>query len=395
MHHQTLAGACAAALALAISAAAQADQPPGPPPKQPKSEHTLFMTSAQESRDLDSVRLPLYRGTDASGGPVWFVITDASSRLWASRYGVNYSPKLANVIGTGAVMHVDWNNEHPQFPFTPRFDLTRSITPGDPGATDCPAGQSPTRVIDNIPVRCFSFGASGANGQGLATANGTNSYSPLIQLDTSDGPVVLNAPHVANSTGQAGKVIRLEGTDSQSPHVVYTETAGINAGRTIHYVSFDSSIPILAALENVAFAPAVNRSPGTDASPNNATVSGTARSGLIAVTNGPTGLGNPQRQGITSAIFDGASTPLNVVQFTPQDVDGSGTTLYSPLWDIHLAKWIPGSSPTRLVDFQAMFSNPSIEAADGSALHPVRFWMVNCPMVSADPTGTYVVPQPT
>src|SRR4051794_25244851 len=98
---------------LATSSIAQAAAPAGAPPKQPKSGHQLFMQSAQESRGFDQVRLPMYRGQDAAGGTVWFVITDASSRAWADRYGVNYSPKLANVVGTGAAMSVAWGTSGP------------------------------------------------------------------------------------------------------------------------------------------------------------------------------------------------------------------------------------------------------------------------------------------
>ncbi len=202
---------------------------------------------------------------------------------------------------------------------------------------------------------------------------------------------MLNAAHIANDTGRGDKVLRLEGARSRSAHVVHVEQTGVYEGRTIHYISTDSSIPVLAALEGATFAPALNRSPST---PTNATVAGTSRSGLIGFTNGPEGLGNPERQGINSAIHDGAASPLNVIQFTPDDVDASGETLYSPLWDIHLATW--KVAPTRQTDFDAIIANPNIEAADGQpTVHPVFFWVVNCPIVSTDAEGVFVIPPPT
>jgi hypothetical protein len=354
--------------------------------------HQLFMKSAEESSDLSEVRLPTYRGTDPQGNPVWFVVTDASSKKWADQLGVNFSPKLANTIDTGAVMHAAWNGGQPSLPFTPDFSPVRLVKAGAPGAT-CPPGQSSSRAIDGLPVDCFRPGADGSYGQNLITATGTNSYSPLLQIDTPDGPVVLDAPHVANNSGYGDKVIRLEGSRVPGGHVLYVLTAGLYDGHTVHYVSFDSSIPILAALEGITFAPALNRSPST---PHNDTVAGTARSGLIAFTNGPEGLGNPQRQGINSAVHDGASTPLNVIQFTPNDFDPFGQTLYSPLWDVHLATWQPGATKTRQTDFDAILANPQIQAPDGTGpVHPVKFWMVTCPLVSTDGEGVFVVPPPT
>ncbi len=245
-------------------------------------------------------------------------------------------------------------------------------------------------MIDDIPVSCFEVPATAQGNQGLGSATGQNSYSPFIQIPTPEGPVVLNAPHIENSTGRAGKVLRRTSTT-----VDYELTAGAYEGRTIHYVSFDSSIPILAALENITFAPAVNRVPGT---PTNNTVAGTGKSGLIAITNGPRGLDNPQRQGIESAIFDGASTPLNIIQFTPDDVEpGTGQTLYSPFWDIHLGTWnVPPAQRNRQSDFNTVIAHPNIDASDGDpVVHPVFFWGVNCPIVSEDGPGVFAIPEPT
>jgi hypothetical protein len=308
----------AAMLAFSPCAVAQAARnTQGVPPKFAPG-HQLFMKSARESVNLDQVRLPLYRGVAGNGSPAWFVVTDASSPQVAELLGVNFSPKLGNTIGTGAVMHATWPalvrtmsdvdtlglpgiaarallnrpGGLPTLPFTPKFGLARSITPGPPGVP-CPPGQLGTRPRDNIPVSCFTLGADGSNGQGLGSATGSNSYSPLIQIETLGGPIVLNAAQVANNTGHATKVIRLEGTAAPVGQVVYVETAGVYEGRTIHYASFDSSIQILSTLENITWAPALNRSPST---PTNSTIAGTARSGIIAITNGPEGLGNPERR---------------------------------------------------------------------------------------------------
>ena len=368
-------------LGFGMSGVAQAAFPPG---------HKKFMKAAVEAVALDQVRLPLHQGRDTSGKPVWFVVTDASSKKWADLLGVNFSPKLGNLIDTPAVMHTRWDWANRIFPFTVDFTPVRKIVPGPPGVpcTD-PTAPRGTRVQDDIPVSCFEVPATAQGSQGLGSATGQNSYSPFIQIPTPEGPVVLNAPHIENSTGRAGKVLR-----RTSSTVDYELTAGAYEGRTIHYVSFDSSIPILAALENITFAPAMNRAPGT---PTNTEVDITAKSGLIAITNGPTGLDNPERQGITSAIQDGASTPLNIIQFTPDDVDGAGRTEYSPFWDIHLATWdVPEDQRTRQSDFDTVINHPDIDNAAGEeTVMPVFFWGVNCPIVSEDGPGVFAIPEPT
>ena len=54
---------------------------------------------------------------------------------------------------------------------------------------------------------------------------------------------------------------------------------------------------------------------------------------LFLFANGPTGKGNPQRQGLNSALSDGLS-PLNVLGGIP-----TVATDYSPLWDLNLGVW--------------------------------------------------------
>ena len=95
----------------------------------------------------------------------------------------------------------------------------------------------------------------------------------------------------------------------------------------MRYVSTDASDPVVAALENVTFAPLLNHAPfvggdGTDS----------ARASLAAFVNGQTGAGNPQRQGLNSALIDGLD-PLNLLRWNPSQ------GRYSPLWDVHPAAW--------------------------------------------------------
>ena len=55
----------------------------------------------------------------------------------------------------------------------------------------------------------------------------------------------------------------------------------------------------------------------------------------IITANGPTGVDNPQRQGLNSAVM-GEGSPLNVFGGIP-----TIATDYSPLWDANLGEWTP------------------------------------------------------
>src|ERR1051326_6608129 len=75
----------------------------------PAVQSSLSIPNELESAiNLDKVNhtvtLPLYKG--ASGDQrVWYVLTDTSDLQEASRLGINWSPKLANALGTPAVQH--------------------------------------------------------------------------------------------------------------------------------------------------------------------------------------------------------------------------------------------------------------------------------------------------
>jgi len=127
----------------------------------------------------------------------------------------------------------------------------------------------------------------------------------------------------ATASARADKVVSL---DTVRRTVGYRETPGLWADSNIHYLSFDASLDVAAALEDVTLAPALNAAPGRGAEEKDTS----ARAALVAFTNSQTGATNPQRQGLSSAILDGLS-PLNVINPIP------GDNVYSPLWDVHLA----------------------------------------------------------
>jgi hypothetical protein len=302
---------------------------------------TLFVKSAVENAD-GTVTLPLYRGT-SQGRTVWYTLLDSSDGNDADRLGINRSSKLANARGTSAVQVVKVVNGVIDFPKTVDFAPTRVVVPGPTG----------------FPPNVAEPGAKGEWG-----------YSPLVQMP--DG-TIRNAPHIANDTGKADKAVAL---DFIGGKVRYAETDGFSGGKAVKYVSTDASDPGVAALENVTYAPALNAAPfaggdGTDSS----------RATLVAFVNGQTGAGNPQRQGLNSALLDGLD-PLNLLFWSPNQ------GRYSPLWDVHPGQWsaaaVAAGQNIRQTDRSALLNlvqRGAVTGPGGATFGPGGF-VVNCPIIS-------------
>src|SRR3954465_6570813 len=271
----------AALIALAAPAGAMAD-----------GGARQFIPSAHENGD-GTVTLPPHRGT-TGGHHVWFVVFDASTSNGAAAWGANRSNKLENARGTTAVQKVTVNGGVIDFPATVDSPPARGVAPG-------PAG---------FPPAAADPGAVGDPG-----------YSPLIELP--DG-TVLNAPHIANVTGNADKAIAI---DTAAGTVRYQLTDGFARGERVNYVSTDASDSAVAALENSTYAPEPRRGPFPGGAGTHS-----ARATLVAFVNGQTGAANLQRQGLNSALLDGLD-PLNVLAWKPNQ------GRYSPLWDVHPAQW--------------------------------------------------------
>lgn len=301
----------------------------------------LFITSAVEGPN-NTVTFPLYRGV-SGGQDVYYILLDASDGDFADRYGINRSNKLANAANTSAVQPVTVEGGVIHFPATVDFSPERVIVPSATG----------------FPPAAAAPGAVGEPG-----------YSPLIQL--ANGTVV-NAPQIGNTSGWADKVVRV---DLSAMKVVYQETDGFSGGKPVRYVSTDASDPGVAAIENVTYAPALNAAPafGDDSTDS-------ALTSLAAFINGQTGAGNPQRQGVNSALLDGLD-PLNILRWTPNQ------GRYSPLWDVHPAAWsaaaIAQGLNRRQMDWgkvEALVDDGLVTGPGGAPFGPLGA-IVNCPIVS-------------
>lgn len=304
---------------------------------------TLFIKSAVENPN-DTVTFPLYRGT-SKGQTVYYIILDTSNGALADQWGVNRSQKLANLVNSTAVQHVTIANGSWNFPGTVNFAITNTVVAGPTGF--------PPLVAE-----------PGAEGDG--------DYSPLVQLP--DGSIV-NAPHLANATGQGDKVVSLDLTNMK---VTYKLTHGFANGKAVNYVSTDASARDAAALEGVTFVEKLNNGQrfGDDSTASGLT-------SLAAFINGQTGAANPQRQGLNSALLDGLD-PLNILRWTPNQ------GRYSPLWDVHPAQWsvqaISSGQNLRQEDWndiQNLVDHGLITGPGGAAFASARF-IVNCPIVSEE-----------
>jgi hypothetical protein len=303
--------------------------------------HTLFISSAVENAN-GTVTFPLHRGT-SHGQTVYYVMTDTSDGNFAQQFGLNRSQKLANAAGSAGVQKVTVLNGVVDFPATVDFTPVRQLTPGPQG----------------FPPAAAQPGAVGESG-----------YSPLIQMPNG---IIVNAPHIANNTGQADKVISIDMINNK---FTYRETNGFQGGDPVKYTSFDSSNPVAATIEDVTYAPALNFLPTLN---DDSTAS--SRATLVAFVNGQTGANNPQRQGLNSAILDGLD-PLNLLRWNPSQ------GRYSPMWDVNLAKWsdqiVAAGQNLRQTDVgtaQGLAQQGQLTAPDGSPLTASGF-IVNCPIVS-------------
>jgi hypothetical protein len=323
-----------AATALAVSSLALVAAAPATA----KGGARVFVPGAVLNAD-HTVTLTLHRGRSGAQ-QVWYTVTEASDSGHADTWKASVAQKLANARGTAAVQKVTLDPDGTVvFPATVDFSPVHLITPG-------PAGFPPVAAAP---------GAVGGPG-----------YSPLIQLP--DG-AILNAPQLANSSGRADKVTAIDPAAGTVTHLL---TDGFARGNKVVYISTESTDPGAAAIEDVTYAPALNAAPfaggdGTDS----------ARAGLAAFTNGATGAGNPQRQGLNSALL-GEGDPLNVLAWLPNQ------GRYSPLWDVHLTAWAPGQTPTRQTEFAKV---ADLAAAGKVTAFPTGRWapsgfIVNCPLIA-------------
>ena len=319
-------------------------------------------TSFKENKRQTQATYPLHRGTSGEQ-QVDYVITDASSLPAARALGVNYAPKLKAAAGTSAVQRSPSNivdGDGIDFPASVNFSRQRNLVP-DP--------------VTGFPPLAATPGPVGDPG-----------YSPLVAVSFRGKQVILDAPQIANATGQHPKLT--SAVTSSSTSASMSETFGCFDNLRVHYGSFDASNRRAAAIENVTYAPAMNAAPSAGCADRRR--GPCSRESLADFTNGPMPLTNPQWQGLNNTLLTllpaGSQTsPFNVLADLPSRTQ---RFQYSPLWDIHLTSWtrraIAAGVPIRV----GSFSHVEQEAAMGNVTAPgggrwgASGFVVNCPPVS-------------
>ena len=317
-----------------------------------------------------AITLPLYKGHLRDGRNVWYILTDTTDKENAEGLGLNFASKLA-YANVGKATR------------SGRLEKDTSIT-FKAGAVDF----SPERqVVPAEQPKPFPPAVAEPGSVGDA------SYSPLVQITNQPGTPIYNAPMVAFDVS-AEDISFCDGNVDHSilhDRVLAICPEGDNGGGTVTialtpifsfakpaiYMSTEASDPVTAALDMGTFAPALGDiTTGRDDS------AFSAIERLFVTVNGPTGKGNPQRQGLNSLLTDNLP-PLHVVGGLP-----TVALDYSPLWDLNLGEWtqeaINLGYDSRLIDeFQllAFVRDGWITGPDGAPYGSTGI-VVNCPIVA-------------
>jgi len=309
----------------------------------------------------DSIVLPLHKGSLKDGRSVWYVLTDSSDQATSRRLGIGYSPSLALAAQARG---------------------TRTATYDSKGEMIFDAGS-----VDFAPNRAVNPGPSPDLFPPVSVQPGSLAspdYSPLARLLTEQGDtVVFDAPILAFDL-EDSQIAFCEGS---VPHtrfhdrvlkicpktreVTLSLARGYSGGKELVYLTFDANIPLASALEGDTHASALDALKGTG-----------AVLPLYAVTNGQTGVSNPERQGFNSALM-GDGSPLNVLASFPTLEGG-----YSPIWDIQGVQWTSqaiGSLQTHLLksasDVFTAFQSHQLVGLGGGPIQTLGI-LVNCPAVA-------------
>jgi len=332
-----------------------------------------LLRSGTVDQDKATLTLPLYRGQTKAGKNVWYVLTDTNDEGNSVALGLNFSAKLSfaavGKAARNATLQKDGTLTFDKG--TVDFSPVWSITPGN--------------APDFFPPKAFKAGSVG-----------DADYTPLVRIDNVGGSIY-NAPVLAydvssaelaksclatggkvNHTQVHDKVLSICPEGKSGGTVTLQLTTGFSFSKPVLYLSLDASDELPAAMEQVTIAPGLK----------DLTVGGddgafSAVERLFAAVNGPTGKGNPQRQGFNSALGDaGVAGPLNVLGGIP-----TVATDYSPIWDLNVYAWtkaaIDAGYRSRLIEeFQVLgLAERGYLTGPGGSKFGSSGFVVNCPIV--------------
>jgi len=350
----------------------------GPPASKSFSENNeslvgpvKLLKAGTIDRSAGTTTLPLYLGHDKNGKNVWFILTDTTDQDNADALGLNFSAKLA-FAGVGDAVRDAWLQKDASLLF-------------ETGAVDF----SPKRKL--VPGAApNAFPPQVARPGSVGDAN----YTPYVRVVDAPGSPIYNAPVVAYDvtakeldfcTGEVDhslvhdRVVEIcPKAPSNGQGTVTLDTTQIfSFAKPATYISTEASDPLVATLDSGTFAPAIGDLPvGRDDS----AFSPIER--LFVTANGPTGVDNPQRQGLNSAVL-GEGDPLQVIGGIP-----TVSNDYSPAWDLNLGFWtdeaIRKGYRARIIDefqYLDLVAGGYITGEDGAAFGSTGI-VVNCPIVA-------------
>jgi hypothetical protein len=265
-----------------------------------------------------TITLPLYEGQLTDGRSVWYVLTDTNDKGNADALGLNYSAKLT-YAAVGQAARTATLEQDATLTFdagTVDFAPERTVVPGEGDMPFPPQTATPGSV-------------------------GDADYSPLVKVSNAGG-FVYNAPIVAFDVSADQLNAFCDGASDYSlvhdkvlaicpaeQTVTLALTPGFSFAKPVLYLSTEASDEGVATLEGATFTPALR---DITVGHDDSAFSPVER--IFVTINGPTGMGNPQRQGLNSALMGEGRGPLNVLGGIP-----TVATDYSPLWDINLGQW--------------------------------------------------------
>lgn len=358
----------------------------------------ILKSAVQVNLDHHSVTLPLHRGS-FGGKTVWFVLTEASDAGPADQLGLNFAPKLHNLLSCEDCVQTVTLDA----PLVNKFDAATVNFQGVPDF-------SPTRrLVPGPKVLPPAVAQPGAVGDAR--------YSPFIRVKGTD--TVYNAPIVAVGDGPfdvkahtntADRVLKINRARREGPAQFFGDSVemlvirGFDSGQPILYLSSEASDPLTAVLERATFVPLLERTPyvgGDD-------FFGSARERIFPFINGQTGTNNKQSQGLVHLVKDGRATQdaslsnmgliralrrggdaLNVQGDFPTLSENNREAAYSPLWDATFGMWTPkaiarGLNKRMTDEFKILHlaaTRPDLLTGMGGQPYGSTNVLINCPVI--------------
>ncbi|MGG6240647.1 DUF7482 domain-containing protein [Nodosilinea sp. AN01ver1] len=311
-----------------------------------------------------TVTLPLYRGLSPQGESVYYILTEASDFNVAKQLGINYAPKMKQVIGTAGAQPVTLSQGIIQFRGNIDFSPEYQVEPGSPNP----------------------FPPAVANPGAIADAQ----YSSMAVLPSS---VVLNAQIVHNASGSHD---RLEAIDLEKRTVTLSILDGFQGGRQYFYhLVTDVSAAVPSVLEKGVFAPKLADIPAYGKSlPSDPS----ALLGFSPVLNGISDTRTGQHQGFVASLANNGIAPINIFPYGPDNDNPAADSNYSPLWDAHVSMWTEAAIAdnkvrriTSFEDLQGLIEAGMVTSAAISPEGPGNDWLyglrptqaiINCPVIA-------------